>query len=183
MIILREICKLITLSITKLERIKLFTTNHLMLSSSEIYVPNCEIVDHYVNVIFNELSLFTICLVCIVLFLFTIECINGQAYRDYKSYQLARFLVRRALKPNQNLILSEETDANRWIKMLRIIRWKKKLMLIIPCMGSSMVVSVIKKRCEESLMDWLDGNFDNVNWTPLSVRSRGMITWLVVKEK
>lgn len=122
-------------------------------------------------------------LIVVVIFIFIFDLLSGQLYRDYKSKQLGKFLLREVPSQNINLVVIEEEKANRWIKKLRVVKWRGKMMLIIPCIGSSAVISVIKKRCDTSLIEWLSDNFVGVSWTPLTVKSGGFISWLTTKEK
>lgn len=123
-----------------------------------------------------EMHIFIIVIYITLIFIATINVLTGQLYLDYKSMQVAKFLMREVSQ-------KEEKKANWWIKKLRIIKWRGKLVLIIPCAGTGSVVSTIQKRCDLSLLSWLNDNFPSINWMPQNIKNNGFITWVITYEK
>lgn len=180
----RAACKVTRMALVTLNNnIGNLINYYLMLNIFDIALKKR--IVNYIDSVLNSLDLAIMLVISVALLIFTIEILTGQVYRDYKSYQLSRFLIRNVAHQVNGLGLSlnEEVDANKWIKKLRIVKWKKRMFLIIPCIGNSSTVSVIKKRCDGALADWLSGNFSGVNWTPLASKNGGLVTWLIAKEK
>lgn len=114
---------------------------------------------------------------------FLVDCLNGQLKRDIKSATITKFLTRNIDQNSLSVIMSEEKEANKWIKRGRIIRWKKKMIFIMPIMANSTVFEIIKDRCDENLVSSLSEGFKTVNWTPLLIKKGGLIKWIFVKQK
>lgn len=160
-----------------------FASRWFPIKNSELYFTWNKKISTNILIIADKSIIVIQILIAIIICVFIFDLLSGQLYRDYKSKQLVKFLLREVPSQNLNLVVMEEENANRWIKKLRIVKWRGKMLLIIPCIGSGAVVSVIKKRCDTSLPEWLYGNFKGTSWTPLTVKSGGSISWLTTKEK
>lgn len=61
-----------------------------------------------------------------------IDLFSGQLVRDVKLVPIIKFLVRDVNQDSLNVVMVEENKANKWIRRSRIIKWKKKLVFIMP---------------------------------------------------
>lgn len=141
----------------------------------EANIQSFEIVLHNKQLLFRALLIW---LTVFILVWVILDVFTGQLYRDYRSVQLSRYLRR-----SNSDLSKEEKRANRWISRSRFIRWKGRTMLIIPCFGNNAVEQIVKKRCDNTLMQWLSDNFKNYRWQPMIVKHRGFITFLVIQTK
>lgn len=68
----------------------------------------------------------------LVLLWLVIDLFSGQLVRDVKLVPIIKFLVRDVNQDSLNVVMVEENKANKWIRRSRIIKWKKKLVFIMP---------------------------------------------------
>ena len=130
----------------------------------------------------NLLALLTLVIVALFCWLIA-NLITGQLKRDIASRQLIKSLLRHVSSSNIKLVAEEEKLANKWLKFGRIIRKRGKLMLKIPCGGNASVATIIMKRCDGYVNQWLAQNYPRKNWAPIEVKHGLFITWLYVREK
>lgn len=119
----------------------------------------------------------------LVIVWFVVDLLNGQLVRDVKLAPTIRFLVRDIAQDSLNVVMSEERDANKWIRRSRVIKWEKKLMFIMPVMANSTVTKIIKERCDSDLLSCLSESFNAVDWMPIKVKKGSIIKWIIVKQK
>ena len=78
----------------------------------------------------------------------------------------------------------EENKANYWLKRLRIIRWKGRIMVLISCGPNAAVQRIIKERCEQYLINWLTTNLNGYKWNvKINIHNSIHFNWLYVSEK
>lgn len=138
-----------------------------------------------IKLYFEGAVLTIILLLCLLLMVITIfDLVTGQIKRDYYSVQLGKHLQRNIGKNNSQLVESEQEKANYWLKRLRIIKWRHRIYLLIPCGPKAAVQEVIRERCENYLIDWLNLNMSRINWTNrINKRNSLHFNWLIVAEK
>ncbi|WGN90361.1 hypothetical protein [Ligilactobacillus faecis] len=119
----------------------------------------------------------------LVLLWLVIDLFSGQLVRDIKLVPIIKFLVRDVNQDSLNVVMAEENKANEWIRRSRIIKWKKKLVFIMPIVANGTVMKIIKQRCEQDLLGCLSESFKTVNWTPIALKKGGLVKWVIVKQK
>lgn len=119
----------------------------------------------------------------LVIVWFVVDLLNGQLVRDIKLAPTIRFLVRDINQDSVNVVISEERNANKWVKRSRVIRWKKKLVFVMPVMENSTVTKIIKDRCDNDLLSCLSESFKGVNWMPITVKKGSIVKWIIVRQK
>lgn len=78
----------------------------------------------------------------------------------------------------------EERKANYWLKRLRIIKWKGRMIVLIPCGPNAAVQNIIQKRCEQYLISWLVTNIKRSKWSiKINIHNSVHFNWLYVSEK
>lgn len=113
-----------------------------------------------------------------------LDLFTGQLKRDYYSIQIGKHLQREVSPSNMQLVVSEQRKANYWLRRLRIIRWRHRLVVLIPCGPNAAVQDVIKERCNSYLINWLHLNFSKVSWgNQIKAHNSLHFNWLVVEEK
>ena len=123
-------------------------------------------------------------LVVILIVTFFVDLISGQLKRDYYSIQIGKHLQRDISSNNTQLVTSEQKKANYWLRRLRIIRWRHRLVVLVPCGPNAAVQGVIKERCDNYLVNWLHLNFSKVSWgNRIKTHDSLHFNWLVVEEK
>ena len=133
--------------------------------------------------IVHKLVIYLLVFITVVIIGGIIDACTGQLCRDIKSAQLARFLIRQTDSDTVTMNKREEKIANKWVRRARIVRWHKRLRLLIPCVGNSAVVGLIEERCRQHLVDWLSSNFADTHWTPMRVKIGGLFSWIIISEK
>lgn len=69
---------------------------------------------------------YTVIIIAVLVFVWLlVDLFNGQLVRDIKLAPTIRFLVRDIAQDSLNVVMSEERDANKWIKRSRVIKWEK----------------------------------------------------------
>lgn len=119
----------------------------------------------------------------LVIVWFVVDLLNGQLVRDIKLVPIIKFLVRDVNQDSLNVVMAEENKANEWIRRSRIIKWKKKLVFVMPIVANGTVMKIIKQRCEQDLLGCLSESFKTVNWTPIALKKGGLVKWVIVKQK
>lgn len=145
------------------------------------------VVSGKVSKLANDLVAIAIALLILTGMLLTvwliIDVINGQLKLDYYSIQLGKHLQRSTGNTLQMMKI-EQDKANYWLKRLRIIHWKHRLYVLIPCGPSAAVEEIVKDRCDNYIIGWLNLTIKNTNWiNKITEYNRAHFNWLIVKEK
>ena len=112
-----------------------------------------------------------------------IDIFNGQLKLDYYSIQLGKHL-QRSQTNNLQMVKDEQDKANYWLRWLRIVRWRHRLYVLLPCGPSAAVENIIKDRCDNYTIGWLNLTIKNSNWiNKINQYNRLHSNWLVLKEK
>lgn len=115
---------------------------------------------------------------------FLLNLITGQLKRDYYSVQLSKHLQRQVTQNSYQMNTIEERKANYWLKRLRIIKWKGRMIVLIPCGPNAAVQNIIQKRCEQYLISWLVTNIKRSKWSiKINIHNSVHFNWLYVSEK
>ncbi len=102
---------------------------------------------------------------------------------DYYSIQLGKHL-QRSQTNNLQMVKDEQDKANYWLKWLRIVCWRHRLYVLIPCGSNAAVEDIIKERCDNYTIGWLNLTIKNSNWiNKINQYNRLHSNWLVLKEK
>lgn len=136
-----------------------------------------------VHVVMSDMTKVIFWTIGTVVIVMVLDICIGQFSRDIKTIQITGKLIRDVPEDNLQLVALEENSANKWIRRGRILKWKNKLIFVIPCLGNSSVVSVIQKRCDNYLLGWLNTNFKRISWSPIESKTYGMLTLVFVREK
>lgn len=119
----------------------------------------------------------------VVLIWLVINLLSGQLARDIKLGPTIKFLIRDIKQDNLNVVMVEENEANKCIRRSRVIKWKKKLVFIMPIVANGTVMKIITQRCDQDLLACLSGSFKGVSWSPIMVKKGGFVKWIIVKQK
>lgn len=143
------------------------------------------LIDNHQLVISKEYLIGLILLVIFILILwFLLNLITGQLKRDYYSMQLSKHLQRQVTQNSYQMNTVEERKANYWLKRLRIIKWKSRMIVLIPCGPNAAVQNIIQKRCEQYLINWLVTNIKRSRWSiKINIHNSIHFNWLYVSEK
>lgn len=114
---------------------------------------------------------------------FLVDLMLGQLKNDFMGKRVMISMVRNVSKNNMQLNAEEEAKADFWIKKGRIVKWRKKLRLIIPGSGNSAVAKIVEARCDEILLSWLNQNYSRKNWLPIKVKRTSLMTFIIIQEK
>lgn len=137
----------------------------------ELAIMNCSSKLMTASAKLSGFSIDLINLVIVLLFLIGItlaiwlimDVFNGQLKLDYYSVQLGKHL-QRSQTNNLQMVKSEQEKANYWLKKLRIVKWKHRLYVLIPCGPNAAVEDVIKERCDNYTIGWLNLTIKNTTW-------------------
>lgn len=128
----------------------------------------------------------TIILMLLLIFLtiwLVIDIFNGQLRRDYYSIELGKHLQRSQTNSYQ-MVKSEQDKANYWLKRLRIVRWKHQLYVLLPCGPNAAVEDVIRDRCDNYTIGWLNLTIKDSDWiNKINQYNRLHFNWLIIKAK
>lgn len=142
------------------------------------------LIDNYWLVISKEYLVGLILLLLLVLILWALlNLITGQLKRDYYSMQLSKHLQRQITQNSYQMNTVEERKANYWLRRLRIIKWKSRMIVLIPCGPNAAVQSIIKERCEQYVIDWLVTNIKSKWNIKINIHNSIHFNWLYVSEK
>lgn len=126
----------------------------------------------------------TILLCFILVVWFLLNLVTGQLKRDYYSVQLSKHLQRQTNQGNLQMNTIEENKANFWLKRLRIIKWRRRLIVLIPSGPNAAVEDVIQTRCNRYLINWLITNMKKYRWNAkLDIYNSLHFNWLYASEK
>lgn len=114
---------------------------------------------------------------------FLVDLMLGQLKNDFMSKRAMIAMVRNVSKDNMQLNAKEEAKADFWIRKGRMVKWRKKVRLIIPASGNSAVAKIVEARCAEFLLSWLNQNYSRKNWLPIEVKRTALMTFIIIKEK
>lgn len=155
------------------------------LSQRGVINNRLNLIDNYWLVISKEYLAGLILLMLLILILWLLlNLITGQLKRDYCSVQLSKHLQRQIVQNSYQMNSIEENKANYWLKRLRIIRWKGRIMVLIPCGPNAAVQRIIKERCEQYLINWLTTNLNGYKWNiKINIHNSIHFNWLYVSEK
>lgn len=132
----------------------------------------------------TKISTTILMLVLVILTIWVIiDIFNGQLKLDYYSIQLGKHLQRSQIN-NLQMVKDEQDKANYWLKWLRIVCWRHRLYVLIPCGSNAAVEDIIKERCDNYTIGWLNLTIKNSNWiNKINQYNRLHSNWLVLKEK
>ena len=155
------------------------------LSQRGVINNRLNLIDNYWLVISKEYFAGLILLMLLILILWLLlNLITGQLKRDYYSMQLSKHLQRQIAQNSYQINTTEESKANYWLKRLRIIRWKGKMIVLIPCGPNAEVQRIIQGRCKQYVIDWLVTNIKKGKWN-IKINTHNSIhfNWLYFSEK
>lgn len=147
------------------------------------HINSVESIVSVVHVVMSDMTKVIFLTIGTVVIVMVLDMCIGQFSRDIKTIQITGKLIRDVPEDNLQLVALEENSANKWVRRGRILKWKNKIIFVIPCLGNSSVVSVIQKRCESYLLGWLNTNFKGINWLPIESKTYGVLTLIFVREK
>ena len=144
-------------------------------------------ISNKLNLFADKLTKISTTILMLVLVILTIwviiDIFNGQLKLDYYSIQLGKHL-QRSQTNNLQMVKDEQDKANYWLRWLRIVRWRHRLYVLLPCGPSAAVENIIKDRCDNYTIGWLNLTIKNSNWiNKINQYNRLHSNWLVLKEK
>lgn len=144
-------------------------------------------ISNKLNLFADKLTKISTTILMLLLLILTIwviiDIFNGQLKLDYYSIQLGKHL-QRSQTNNLQMVKDEQDKANYWLRWLRIVRWRHRLYVLLPCGPSAAVENIIKDRCDNYTIGWLNLTIKNSNWiNKINQYNRLHSNWLVLKEK
>ena len=144
-------------------------------------------ISNRLNLFADKLTKISTTILMLLLLILTIwviiDIFNGQLKLDYYSIQLGKHL-QRSQTDNLQMVKDEQDKANYWLRWLRIVRWRHRLYVLLPCGPSAAVENIIKDRCDNYTIGWLNLTIKNSNWiNKINQYNRLHSNWLVLKEK
>lgn len=131
----------------------------------------------------NVAYILTFIIVLLILW-FIINAFTGQLNRDIKTIFVKRHLLSQVPADDIGSSAKQEKIANTWIKKLRVIKYKKKTYLIIPCGLAHTTLAIIKHRCGIFLLPMLNQTFKKIDWVQeVEVKTFHSMLFLIVKSK
>lgn len=144
-------------------------------------------ISNKLNLFADKLTKISTTILMLLLLILTIwviiDIFNGQLKLDYYSIQLGKHL-QRSQTNNLQMVKDEQDKANYWLRWLRIVRWRHRLYVLLPCGPSAAVENIIKDRCDNYTIGWLNLTIKNSDWiNKINQYNRLHSNWLVLKEK
>lgn len=174
-IILKPLSKLFVITFNELTKVTVTDFGFLLSWSNKLAIFSEKVADLAVG------CLITVILVLIIWLL--IDLFTRQLKLDYYSIQLGKHL-QKARVNNFKVAESEQEKANFWLRRLRIIRWKHKYYVLIPCGPRAAVQDIIKGRCDGYCIGWLNLTIKDSDWANgILVHDTLHFNWLILKGK